>query len=39
VLNCKPWELIEAPYMWVQWAITAMTAENEAREAMSKKNA
>jgi hypothetical protein len=33
-LGVAPWELLEQPYAWTIWAITAEGAEGEAQEAL-----
>ena len=28
-LNVPPWELVDRPSYWLQWAVICMSAENE----------
>lgn len=38
-LGVAPWELLEQPRMWFEWALTAQAAENEAQTMLLKKGA
>lgn len=35
-LGCKPWELMDMPVWWLDRALIAMTAENQAREILDR---
>ncbi len=36
-LQVAPWELAARPMIWMDWALTAESAENEARSIVAKK--
>jgi hypothetical protein len=36
-LGVTPWELAEKPICWLQWALTAETAENQAERQRSQR--
>ena len=36
ILGCPPWELLDVPSVWIEWALLSRAAENEAREALAK---
>jgi len=36
-MGVAPWELMDRPIAWMEWALIAEAAENEAREVMAKK--
>lgn len=36
-LNVAPWELIERPQTWTDWALAAESAEDAAREQLHKR--
>lgn len=38
-LGVAPWELMNRPRMWFEWALTAQAAENEAQTMILKKGA
>jgi hypothetical protein len=35
-LGVSPWDLMDQPMAWQQWALMAEAADNEAQEALSK---
>lgn len=37
-LHVPPWELLKQPAAYLHWAITAESAENEAQDAINKRN-
>jgi hypothetical protein len=37
-LGVAPWDLMEQPLYWSEWAITAEAAENEAQEEIRKQH-
>jgi len=38
-LGVAPWELNQQPRMWLEWALTAQAAENEAQAMILKRDA
>lgn len=36
-LGVAPWELLEQPVAWMEWALTAESAENEAQDIIAKR--
>lgn len=37
-LHVAPWDLLQQPVAYLHWAITAEAAENEAQDAINKRN-
>lgn len=38
-LGCNPWDLLDQPKCWTQWALAAEGAEAEARQAAENRQA
>lgn len=38
-IGCNPWELIDQPRCWTEWALAAETAETEAKQRAEKRAA
>lgn len=38
-LGVAPWELLDQSSLWLRWALTAETAENEAQAELAKQRA
>lgn len=37
-LGVAPWVLLEQPSTWMEWALTAESAENEAQDIIAKRH-